>query len=180
MADSPASSLTSLSDTFTEELKAEDTEHHNGDSRPPPLKRQRVDSLLERSSAVQQSSNDFDGADIDLSSDTSGDVPASPSNLSQLDDEAAHEQVTVCRWEDCDAGDLGDMDKLVVHIHNTHIRIRQRKYSCEWYDCIRKGMGHASGYALRAHMRSHTREKPFFCTLPGRFLLLFGRFKPIY
>jgi uncharacterized Zn-finger protein len=59
------------------------------------------------------------------------------------------------------------MDNLVEHLHDDHIGTRQKKYSCEWSDCTRKGIPHASGYALRAHMRSHTREKPFYCTLPG-------------
>lgn len=68
-------------------------------------------------------------------------------------------------------GDLGDMDALVEHIHKDHIGARQKKYACEWEDCNRKGMPHASGYALRAHMRSHTREKPFYCALPGTYLL---------
>jgi uncharacterized Zn-finger protein len=60
------------------------------------------------------------------------------------------------------------MDNLVEHLHDDHIGTRQKKYSCEWSDCTRKGIPHASGYALRAHMRSHTREKPFYCTLPGK------------
>ncbi|KAH0603845.1 uncharacterized protein H6S33_007504 [Morchella sextelata] len=97
----------------------------------------------------------------DISSDTSGSVPGSPS-----DDDFDHaEQVTVCRWDGCDC-DLGDMDALVKHIHDSHIGSRRAKYACEWDDCTRKGMAHASGYALRAHMRSHTKEKPFYCTLP--------------
>lgn len=82
------------------------------------------------------------------------------------EDDYGQEQVTVCKWDGCDAGDLENMDKLVEHLHEDHIGTRQKKYSCEWSDCIRKGIPHASGYALRAHMRSHTREKPFYCTLP--------------
>ena len=104
-----------------------------------------------------------------LSEDTDGSVPASPSHhpgLSQ-DDEYGQEQVTVCKWEGCQAGDVLNMDNLVEHLHDDHIGTRQKKYSCEWSDCTRKGIPHASGYALRAHMRSHTREKPFYCTLPG-------------
>ncbi|RPA85704.1 hypothetical protein BJ508DRAFT_411708 [Ascobolus immersus RN42] len=98
----------------------------------------------------------------DISSDTSGSVPGSP----VAEDLDFQDQVTICRWEGCPAGDLGDMDSLVQHIHDTHIGSRKQKYSCEWEDCGRKGMTHASGYALRAHVRSHTREKPFYCSLP--------------
>ena len=105
----------------------------------------------------------------ELSEDTDGSVPASPNHhpgMSQEDD-FGQDQVTVCKWEGCEAGDLENMDNLVEHLHDDHIGTRQKKYSCEWSDCTRKGIPHASGYALRAHMRSHTREKPFYCTLPG-------------
>ncbi|KAK6495377.1 hypothetical protein TWF481_003400 [Arthrobotrys musiformis] len=96
----------------------------------------------------------------DVSSDTSGSVPGTP-----REDDEHGEQVTVCRWEGCEK-DMGNMDDLVRHIHDEHIGTRRAKYACEWDDCTRKGMAHASGYALKAHMRSHTREKPFYCTLP--------------
>lgn len=103
----------------------------------------------------------------DVTEDTEGDIPSSPANA-RLDEEDFQEQVTICAWDGCDAGDFGNMDKLVEHIHNDHIESRQKKYTCEWNGCTRKSMAHASGYALKAHMRSHTREKPFYCYLPGR------------
>lgn len=121
-----------------------------------------------------------------ISSDTSGSVPTSPSfaqlgpthplssayaaaQLNPDDPEAgdpATTQITRCMWTDCPEPEQGNMDNLVNHIHEYHIGMRQKKYSCEWEGCGRKGMPHASGYALRAHMRSHTKEKPFFCALP--------------
>ena len=110
--------------------------------------------------------------DADKTSDTEGSVPGSPHLKEKgLDDEDGpdgKEQVSVCKWEGCEAGDQGNMDLLVKHLHEDHIHARQKRYSCEWLDCPRKGHPHASGYALRAHMRSHTREKPFYCTLPGK------------
>lgn len=113
---------------------------------------------------VETKADDFDDA-MSISSDSSGDIPSSPANA-RLEDEDFQPQVTVCVWEDCDAGDLGTMDRLVKHIHDEHIEGRQKKYTCQWIGCSRQGANHASGYALKAHMRSHTREKPFFCYLP--------------
>ena len=119
-----------------------------------------------------------------ISSDTSGDVPNSPSfahlapthplssayaaSQANPDDPDAGDvtQVTRCLWTDCPEPDQGNMDRLVDHIHSDHIGQRQKKYSCEWEGCNRKSILHASGYALKAHMRSHTREKPFYCQLP--------------
>ncbi|KAI0172111.1 hypothetical protein GGR52DRAFT_549055 [Hypoxylon sp. FL1284] len=136
---------------------------------PPPFKRQKLGDGSRASSSVhveaepeQESDHDIDG---DISSDTSGDIPNSPINA-KLDEDEFQEQITVCAWDGCRSGDLGNMDKLVEHIHNDHIESRQKKYTCEWIGCTRKSMPHASGYALKAHMRSHTREKPFYCYLP--------------
>jgi hypothetical protein len=150
-----------LSDLSSDDFEGE--EHDQLTAVMPPAKRQkRGDSSLR----ATPTSNAIDDAGS-ISSDTDGEVPNSPTNT-RPDDDDIHEQVTVCAWVGCDAGDLGDMDKLVEHIHDVHIESRQKKYTCEWSDCPRRGMNHASAYALKAHMRSHTREKPFYCALPGK------------
>src|SRR4051812_10085561 len=83
----------------------------------PPAKRQKIeDSSLRATPTSHQV--DFDA--VEESSDTDGEVPNSPSNLRPEDDDN-HEQVTVCAWDGCDAGDLENMDRLVEHIHNEHI-----------------------------------------------------------
>jgi len=134
----------------------------------PPAKRIKVASGSTASSAIvhepEAEPDEFEGMS-DVSSDTDGDIPSSPINARQ-DEDDFQEQITVCAWEGCRAGDMRNMDKLVEHIHNDHIEGRQKKYTCEWVGCPRKSMPHASGYALKAHMRSHTREKPFYCYLP--------------
>lgn len=160
--DSPLSALSS--DDEFEDDPTEPADDH------PPAKRQKLGDGSVASSAIvpePEAEHDDDPlADMsDVSEDTSGSVPSSPIHT-RPDDNEFEEQVTVCAWEGCKAGDMGNMDRLVEHIHNEHIEHRQKKYTCEWIGCPRKSMPHASGYALKAHMRSHTREKPFYCYLP--------------
>ncbi|CAH0049651.1 unnamed protein product [Clonostachys solani] len=163
--DSPLSSMGS-SEPYEEDG------HEEEETSIRPSKRQKVEVGSTASSAVVPEAepevvpepDPLEGMS-DVSSDTSGDIPSSPVNA-RLEEEDFQDQVTLCDWDGCPAGDQGNMDKLVEHIHNSHIESRQKKYTCEWSSCSRKGLPHASGYALKAHMRSHTREKPFYCYLP--------------
>ncbi|OJJ49666.1 hypothetical protein ASPZODRAFT_31156, partial [Penicilliopsis zonata CBS 506.65] len=177
MADSPASSLSSIitesSSSDHEEAKPDTPSASN----LPPSKRRRTGmASWDRQTPMSALQDDIPPSSpaSTISSDTSGELPTDHATLALLgsaigDDDYSgqgNDQVTICRWEGCEAGDQGNMDELVRHIHDAHVGSRQKKYSCEWVDCSRKGQTHASGYALRAHMRSHTREKPFYCALP--------------
>ncbi len=79
---------------------------------------------------------------------TSGSVPSSPVHTRPDDNE--FEEATQCAWEGCKAGDTGNMDRLVEHIHNEHIEHRQKSTR-------------ASGSAARARAcrtRAATRSRP--------------------
>ena len=91
----------------------------------PPAKRQkRGDSSLLRATPTINTIDDAGS----ISSDTDGELPNSPINLRPEDDDT-HEQVTACAWEFCNAGDLGNMDRLVEHIQNEHVDTRHKNYT---------------------------------------------------
>lgn len=190
MAESPGSPLSSInvpSSSEHEDARGDFQDPSRYASNAPPSKRRRTGvASWDRHTPVSSLQDDAapTSPSTSISSDTSGSLTSSPSKLALLgagpDDDytgRGDDQVTVCRWEGCDAGDLGNQDALVGHIRAMHVGGRQKKYYCEWIDCVRKGQTHASGYALRAHMRSHTKEKPFFCTLPGELAGFFSKRK---
>ena len=111
-AESPLSSM-------DESEPYEEDGHELYETNLRPSKRQRVDAGSTTSSAVVPDAepetvpepDPLEGMS-DVSSDTSGDIPSSPINA-RLDEEDFQDQVTVCDWDGCPAGDQGNMDKLV-------------------------------------------------------------------
>lgn len=182
MANSPASS--DLSDPPSVESDAEDQlstavpssrpsvdiTNADADHLAPPAKRRKTgpSSLahFDRAPSFQPGADDDDN--ISLSSDGWSSAPGSPTH----DEYAMREDAqTQCLWRDCGYGDAANNDELVQHVQTTHCATggpKKTKYVCEWGECQRKTSNHPSGYALKAHMRSHTKEKPYYCALPGR------------
>ncbi|KAG2002548.1 transcription factor PacC, variant 2 [Coprinopsis cinerea AmutBmut pab1-1] len=80
-------------------------------------------------------------------------------------EEISIDEATPCEWDDC-GKPFTDLTALVDHIHNDHVNNQKSGYTCEWADCPRKSMPQTSRFALVSHLRSHTGEKPFICSLP--------------
>ena len=188
MADSPASS--DLSDPPSGESDAEeqlstavpssrpsvDITHADPENLPPPSKRRKTGpshlAIDDRVPSYQTAADEDDT--LSLSSDNYSSAPGSPTHDEYaLRDEAQ----TTCLWRDCHFGDAVNNDELVKHVQSTHCATggpKKTKYVCEWGECQRKTSNHPSGYALKAHMRSHTKEKPYYCALPGELHLVFS------
>jgi hypothetical protein len=152
--------------------RSADIAHIDPDHLAPPPKRRKTaptnPSLLgyDRAPSSQPDAQEDDA--ISLSSDGWSDAPGSPSHDEYTIREDAQ---TECQWRDCTWGPAENNDELVNHVQNLHCATngpKKTKYVCEWGECQRKQSNHPSGYALKAHMRSHTKEKPYYCSLPGK------------
>ncbi|CAO3622505.1 unnamed protein product [Mucor hiemalis] len=71
-----------------------------------------------------------------------------------------------CLWVSCTA-QAPSLDKLMTHICESHIGSGKATYFCEWQDCARNKKPFMKRHKMHNHMRTHTGERPFVCTVIG-------------
>ncbi|KAI1309721.1 hypothetical protein EDD11_004063 [Mortierella claussenii] len=84
--------------------------------------------------------------------------PSSPSETTQ--------STWTCLWKNCNQV-FTALDWLVGHVEEHHIGLGKSQYTCEWENCVVKQKPFHKHHQVIRHMRTHTGEKPFVCTVEG-------------
>ncbi|KAF9124244.1 Zinc finger protein ZIC 1 [Mortierella sp. 14UC] len=71
-----------------------------------------------------------------------------------------------CLWKNCNQV-FTALDWLVGHVEEFHIGLGKSQYTCEWENCVVKQKPFHKHHQVIRHMRTHTGEKPFVCTIDG-------------
>jgi hypothetical protein len=72
-----------------------------------------------------------------------------------------------CRWAGCGRR-FGEPGELASHLVIEHVPKRSETFVCRWTECPRFGSAQPSRFALIAHVRRHTGDRPYVCTGCGR------------
>ncbi|KAG0373591.1 hypothetical protein BGX24_011487 [Mortierella sp. AD032] len=78
----------------------------------------------------------------------------------------ATQSTWTCLWKNCNQV-FTALDWLVGHVEEFHIGLGKSQYTCEWENCVVKQKPFHKHHQVIRHMRTHTGEKPFVCTIDG-------------
>lgn len=96
--------------------------------------------------------------------DTLYSSPAKESLVETDNDEnsSLENEANICLWNGC-GKNFETTEKLGAHLNNVHIGKKQSSYICEWRDCVRNHEPLPNRFAIVAHLRRHTGERPYKC-----------------
>ncbi|KAI8338207.1 hypothetical protein BC941DRAFT_34439 [Chlamydoabsidia padenii] len=87
-----------------------------------------------------------------------------PSLLNWASDKSNDDDRYLCQWGNCCTVAL-TLDALITHIRETHIGGGKAAYHCEWIGCARNKKPFMKRHKMHNHLRTHTGERPFTCTV---------------
>ncbi|KAG0276597.1 hypothetical protein BGZ95_007316 [Linnemannia exigua] len=93
-------------------------------------------------------------------------VPVGLPSQGSPPDAIATQSTWTCLWKSCNQV-FGALDWLVSHVEEFHIGLGKSQYTCEWENCVVKQKPFHKHHQVIRHMRTHTGEKPFVCTVDG-------------
>lgn len=83
-------------------------------------------------------------------------------NIDDSDNEKSRSTLFECSWSGCGVF-FETTEQLGKHVSEIHIGKKQSAYICEWGGCLRNKAPLPNRFAIIAHMRRHTGEKPYQC-----------------
>ncbi|QPG74883.1 hypothetical protein FOA43_002220 [Brettanomyces nanus] len=94
--------------------------------------------------------------------------------ISEISEESTESQVShICKWIDpsthilCNM-EFSDTGSLTNHIISEHIKSGKSQYICQWAGCPRSGRPFAQRQKIVRHLNTHTKHKPFQCSICGK------------
>ncbi|CAG8623950.1 13450_t:CDS:2, partial [Dentiscutata erythropus] len=158
-----------------------DKNSKNRNSENKSLKRSRGDSIKSNYSDMSATSLDDndspmtpndDGEDLKRESHRSESVIAGSSqsspSLSSVKPEGQDEKSDShrCMWRGCTKV-LESLEALISHVGDSHIGSGKATYACDWEGCLRGQKPFTKRHKMYNHLRTHTGERPFVCTVNG-------------